>query len=98
MLCDLQSLLYITSMPMFLGDTRKNKMNLYQCENYAKTNGFDSVEFIALFPAGPKKCRWLDAYFGMFQIDGVGDGFVMTRDIDKMFPDLECEIIQSTKK
>ncbi len=73
-------------------------MNLYQCEKYAQKNGFDSVEFIAIFPAGPKKCRWLDAYFGMFQIDGVGDGFVMTKDIDQMFPDLVCEPLKKEEK
>ena len=73
-------------------------MNLYQCEKYAQKNGFDSVEFIAIFPAGPKKCRWLDAYFGMFQIDGLGDGFVMTRNIDEMFPDLVCEPLKKEEK
>lgn len=67
-------------------------MNLYQCEAYAKDHGFDSVKFVALFPAGPKKCQWLDAYFGMFKIEGMEDGFVMTRTIDPMFPDLICVI------
>ena len=71
-------------------------MNLYQCEQYAKENGFDSVEFIAFFPSKPFKCKWLDAYFGMFEIEGVGDGFVITKDVDKMFPRLECEIIKTT--
>lgn len=66
-------------------------MNLYQCEKYAESNGFDSLEFIAHFPAGPKKCKWLDAYFGMFEIEGI-DGFVMTKDVDKMYPSLVCEV------
>ena len=73
-------------------------MNLYQCEKYAQKNGFNSVEFIAYFPAGPKVCRWLDAYFGILEIDGVGDGFVRTGDIDMMFPDLVCEVLKKKEK
>lgn len=69
-------------------------MNLYQCEKYAQENGFDSVKFIAKFPAGDRKCQWLDAYFGFFAIAGVGDDFVTTSQIDKMFPTLECEVIK----
>lgn len=70
-------------------------MNLYQCEAYAKKNGFDSVEFEADFPAGTMKCKWIDAYFGFFQVEGLGDGFVTTGQIDEMFPDLVCEIIKT---
>lgn len=67
-------------------------MNIYQCEEKAKEIGFNTARFIALFPAGPKECKWLDAYMGLFVIDedGLRDGFVMTRDIDKQFPDLYC--------
>jgi hypothetical protein len=68
-------------------------MNLYQCEKYAQYNGFDSLEFIAKFPTGDRKCKWLDAYFGCFMIEGLGDGFVTTGQIDKLFPALECEVI-----
>ena len=68
-------------------------MNLYQCQKHAESNGFDSLEFIAHFPAGAKKCKWLDAYFGMFEVEGM-DGFVMTKDIDKMFPSLVCEVAE----
>ena len=40
------------------------------CE-YAKDNGFDSLEFEFTNLLGEtKKCKWLDAYFGMFQIEG----------------------------
>ena len=67
-------------------------MNLYQCQKYAEKNGFDSVEFYADFPVGKKKCKWLDAYFGMFIVEGLGDGFLSVRDIDEMFPRLECQI------
>ena len=50
-------------------------MNLYQCQEWAKDTAFDSAKFIAAFPAGPRTCTWLDAYFGFFRIDGLGDGF-----------------------
>lgn len=69
-------------------------MNLYQCEAYAQKNGFDTVMFEADFPVGTKKCKWIDAYFGFFEVEGLGEGFVMTRDIDEMFPDLVCRIAE----
>ena len=67
-------------------------MNLYQCEERAKEIGFDKARFVAIFPAGPMKCRWLDAYMGLFVIDadGLRDGFVTTREIDRQFPNLVC--------
>ena len=67
-------------------------MNLYQCEERAQEIGYNKAAFVAMFPAGPKKCRWLDAYMGLFVIDEdeLRDGFVMTRDIDHQFPDLLC--------
>ena len=70
-------------------------MNLYQCQKHAERNGFDSVKFTAHFPAGPKQCQWLDAYFGMFKIEGLtDDNFVTVKQIDDMFPALVCEVIQ----
>lgn len=71
-------------------------MNLYQCEKWAQDNGFDSCEFYATFPAGRFKCKWLDAYFGMFEIPDVMDGFMMVRDMDEQFPNLVCEPIEET--
>ena len=68
-------------------------MNLYQCEAYAQKNGFDSIEFEADFPVGNVKCKWLDAYFGFFQVEGM-EGFVTTSQIDEMFPDLVCTIVE----
>jgi hypothetical protein len=67
-------------------------MNLYQCERYAQENGFDSVKFVAHFPTGNRECKWLDAYFGFFEIEGMNGGFVTTKQIDEMFPQLTCEI------
>jgi len=39
-------------------------MNLFQCQNKAKKEGYDEMEFIAIFPKGPLFCKWVDAYFG----------------------------------
>ena len=48
------------------------------CE-YAKYNGFDSLEFEFTNIQGViKKCKWLDAYFGFFLIEG-NDGFITTK-------------------
>ena len=69
-------------------------MNLYQCQRWAENNGFDKAEFYANFPIGKKKCRWLDAYFGMFQIPGLDNGFMMVKEIDQIFPNLICEPIE----
>jgi len=67
-------------------------MNLYQCQEKAKDVGFDNAKFFAAFPAGHIECQWLDAYTGLLKIDmdGLRDGFVMTKQIDEMFPDLQC--------
>lgn len=67
-------------------------MNLYQCEAKAKEIGFDKAKFVALFPCGPVECQWLDAYMGMFiaDVDGLHDGFLMTGQVDKEYPDLYC--------
>ena len=67
-------------------------INIFQCEERAKDIGFDKAKFVAFFPSGAKECQWLDAYMGLFKIDadGLRDGFVMVRDIDKMFPNLVC--------
>lgn len=68
-------------------------LNIFQCEEEAKDEGFDSLKFIAIFPAGPKVCTWLDAYMGIFKVEGM-EGSLMTRMIDKQFPKLECFIIK----
>jgi len=67
-------------------------MNLYQCEAKAKDIGFDKAKFVALFPCGPVECQWIDAYFGMFKadVDGLRDGFLMTKQVDKEYPNLLC--------
>lgn len=67
-------------------------MNLSQCEAKAQKIGFDKAKFVAMFPCGPVECQWLDAYMGLFKadVDGLRDGFLMTKDIEEQFPDLSC--------
>ncbi len=67
-------------------------MNLYQCQEKAKDVGFDSSEFYAMFPCGPVRCKWIDAYMGFLKIymKGMNDGFLMVKDIDEKYPDLKC--------
>lgn len=80
---------------MFLNLNERQDMNLYQCQKHAEKNGFNTVKFKAFFPIGVKECVWLDAYFGLFKIDGVTDNsFVTVDQIDGMFPDLICEVIE----
>ena len=65
-------------------------MNIYQCEEKAKDIGFDKAKFVAFFPAGPKKCKWLDAYMGLLEVDadGLRGSFLTTKQVDQMFPEL----------
>lgn len=62
-------------------------MTLLECERLAEKEGFDKLKFTALFPSGPRMCQWLDAYMGIFQVDGL-EGFLMTNDMREQFPDL----------
>lgn len=67
-------------------------IGIHACEAHAKQNdGYDSMKFTAVFPAGPRVCQWLDAYMGLLTIEGVtGGGFLMTRDVADQFPNLLC--------
>jgi len=52
------------------------------CQREAEDKGFDSMEFIAIFPAGPTNCKWLDAYMGLFRVDheDLKEGFLVAND------------------
>jgi len=74
-------------------------MNIYQCKAKAQEIGYNEAQFIALFPCGPVNCQWLDAYMGMFKadMDGLRDGFLMTGQINDLYPDLFCSDPYVTK-
>lgn len=59
--------------------------NWYRFQNYAKDNGYDRLEFSLFTADGFKKCKWLDAYMGLFTLEGV-NGFLMVRDADEHMP------------
>lgn len=58
-------------------------------ERYAQSNGYDSLEFMAFFPNGVRKCRWLDAYFGFIVMDGE-EGFVSVSQLQELVPNTLC--------
>ena len=68
------------------------KMTLNQCQELAKTLGHDSATFDLCGPKGKKPCKWLDAYLGMFIIDG-SEGFTMVSQL-QFAQDLWCENLQ----
>ncbi|HDS1649044.1 TPA: hypothetical protein QEL68_000740 [Stenotrophomonas maltophilia] len=68
-------------------------MSLLEAEEYAKDNDqYSSGKFIAEFPAGDMACTWLDAYFGLFRIDG-HEGFVSVRDMRNHLPNLRVRLV-----
>ena len=69
------------------------KMNILQCKEMAKDIGFDSTTFDLCGPIGRKKAKWLDAYFGIFEIEGV-DGFLMASQF-QYSPDVWCENVMT---
>ena len=59
------------------------KMSLVECKNRAQDEGYNTATFDLCGILGRKKCKWLDAYMGLFQFEG-NDGFVMTNDVKHM--------------
>jgi hypothetical protein len=60
-------------------------------QEYAKSNGFDSLRFVGFFPSGPRDCKWLDAYFGLIEVEGM-EGFVTVGQLDEIAPDALCVV------
>lgn len=57
------------------------------CE-YAKDNGFDSLEFeFTNYSGQVKKGKWLDAYFGLFLLEGA-EGFITTKQWKELTGDI----------
>ena len=68
-------------------------MNIYECERYAKENMDSDTRFILLLRnESPKSCKWIDAHFGSFAIEGE-NGFLMSYQVQKMTPNHECVIV-----
>ena len=65
------------------------KMNILQCQEAAKKIGFDGATFKLCGPTGSLNATWLDAYFGLFQIEGQ-DGFLSVQQF-QFNDDVWCE-------
>lgn len=68
------------------------KATIGQCEEIAKKIGFDSTTFDLCGPKGKLKAKWIDAHFGMFEVEG-HVGFLMSSQFE-LSPDVWCENIQ----
>ncbi len=67
------------------------RMNILQCQKMAEDIGFDSATFDLVGPKKTLKCKWLDAYFGMFTVEGEKEGgFLMVTQF-QFIPDLYCQ-------
>jgi hypothetical protein len=54
-------------------------MKILELQEYAKKHGFDSVEFeFTNFLNVVVKGKWLDAYFGLFTLNGA-EGFISVK-------------------
>lgn len=63
-------------------------ISLNECERLAQTDElFENSTFTGFFPIGEKKCKWLDAYLGMFEVESL-DVFLTVYLVNKRFPDL----------
>ena len=72
-----------------------DKMTIDQCELRAQKEGFDTATFDLCGPLGKKSCKWLDAYFGFFQVEG-SEGFIRASDFYSLSIDrLWCENFNS---
>jgi len=70
-------------------------MRILELQKYAEDNGFDSVRFKFVGPTGKTvTCKWLDAYMGLFEIDGV-NGFITVNSFINNFgtDTIEFEVI-----
>lgn len=56
-------------------------MDMLRLQDQAKDRGFDSAEFFISAPKGVFEAKWLDAYFGLFTIPAVSDGFMMEKQL-----------------
>lgn len=70
-------------------------LSLYDCQRIAEDNGYDSLKFKIHINSKIIECKWLDAYFGMFQIIGK-EGFFTVNDMLQLYPEIKCEIIDES--
>ncbi len=68
-----------------------DKFTIHECERFARHTGFDHATFDLCGPSGKRlKCTWLDAYLGMFTVEGQ-EGFMQTSMVDQFGHGFWCE-------
>ena len=75
---------------------KDGKLTIHQCQEIAKRIDHDAMTFDLVGPKGRKSCKWLDAYMGLFTIEGT-KGFVMVRDFE-FAHDLWCENVMPSEE
>lgn len=71
------------------------KITIKECEECAQKIGFDSATFELHGPMGSKKCTWLDAYMGIFKVEGA-KGFSMVSDFERY--NVWCENLKAANE
>lgn len=69
------------------------KLSILQCQQLAKTIGYNTATFDLCGPKGKLKAKWLDAYMGIFQIGEESGGFNMVSQFQYL-PDIYCTNLQ----
>lgn len=64
----------------------------YELEAFAQRENDNNLEFMAAFPSGSRKGRFLDAYMGLITFDGV-DGFLTVRQLSEACPSTTCVVL-----
>lgn len=77
-------------------ETKIETMSLVECEDRAKDEGFDTATFEVVGPNGRMKAKWLDAYMGLFTVEGQ-TGFMTVNEAKHTFKamGLHCENFQA---
>lgn len=70
----------------------KKRLSSYELIEYAKDNGFDSLEFEIIYKGDRHKAKFLDAYFGFVSIPSMNiNGMFSLNDVPSNF-EFEIEI------
>lgn len=73
--------------------TGNDRLSILQCAEFAKEIGYDNTTFDLVGPNGKLKCKWVDAYFGMFKVIEPGkepDGVLIVKEV-QFWPNIYCE-------
>lgn len=69
-----------------------DRLTIHQCQDLAKKVGFDKTTFDLVGPKGRLPAKWIDAYFGFFEVEGQ-EGFLSVAQIGYA-QNLHCENVQ----